>query len=63
MAEFTDSITVRGEDYDYDPVAKLVLAYCENCGFGNEVEVDDSGDEPTFYSFSCVNCGHFNTFD
>ena len=63
MANFTDSITVRGEEYDYDPNEKVAQVPCEECGFLNEVDCVEENGEITFYSFSCENCGHFNSSD
>lgn len=63
MADFTDSITVRGEDYDFDPNEMLAQVPCENCGHTNEVECSKEGDDIVFYGFACENCGHWNSAD
>lgn len=60
MANFSQTITVRGEEYDFDPEAMLAKVPCENCGFMNEVECVKEGEEITFYGFSCEECGHWN---
>lgn len=63
MDQFTDSITIGGESFDFDPEKSVALIPCENCGHINEVEVDKEGDEYVPSSFSCENCGHWNSFD
>ncbi|SIO40969.1 hypothetical protein [Halodesulfovibrio marinisediminis] len=63
MDQFTDSITIDGEIYDFDPERSVALMPCENCGHLNEVEVTKQSDEYAPSAFSCENCGHWNSFD
>ncbi len=63
MAQFSEMITIRDEDYEFDPETKMVRVYCENCGHPNEIECESENEELTFFSFSCENCGYFNEFN
>ncbi|WP_027183021.1 hypothetical protein [Desulfovibrio inopinatus] len=63
MAQFSDMITIRGEEYEFDSEMKVVRVYCENCGHANEIECEEVDGELTFFSFSCENCGYFNEFN
>lgn len=60
MADFTETIVIRGEDSDYDPVNHIARLVCENCGHMNEVEVEIENGEPQFMGFVCENCGAYN---
>lgn len=61
--KFSDSITIGGETFDFDPEDSLALIPCENCGYLNAVDVTKEDDEYVPSSFSCENCGHWNSFD
>ncbi len=58
---FTESVTIGGETYDFNPKKKQIIVHCDNCMHPNEVDVEREGDSWMWYSFSCENCGHFNT--
>lgn len=60
MADFTETIVIRFEDCDYDPVNHIARIMCENCGHMNEVEIEIENNEPRFMGFVCENCGTFN---
>ncbi|WP_319468108.1 hypothetical protein [uncultured Pseudodesulfovibrio sp.] len=61
--QFSSSISIDGEVFDFDPERSLALMPCDNCGHLNEVEVTRTGEAYTPTSFSCENCGHWNSFD
>jgi len=58
--DFTDTITIGGEDCDYDPVAKMARIYCCHCGQPNDVEVELENGEPVYMGFTCDKCMQFN---
>ncbi len=63
LDKFTQSVTIRGEECLYDPVAGIAVIQCEKCGHTNYVEVEVVDGQPRFYGFSCENCGTFNSAD
>jgi lysyl-tRNA synthetase class I len=63
MENFSESITINGEIYEYDPNGLTALIPCENCGHMNVVDVNEMDGEYFPSSFSCENCGHWNSFD
>ncbi|GAU07484.1 hypothetical protein DPF_0168 [Desulfoplanes formicivorans] len=63
MEKFSESITIDGELFDYNPEDATALIPCENCGHINVVEVSKVDGDYVPSSFSCENCGHWNSFD
>lgn len=60
MAEYTDTIVIKGDECDYDPLNHVARILCENCGVYNEVEVWIKDGEPEFFGFVCEKCAHWN---
>jgi hypothetical protein len=63
MDKFSESVTIGGEIYEYDPKGLTALIPCENCGHMNVVNVNEVEGEFFPASFVCENCGHWNSFE
>jgi len=63
MEKFSESITIDGEVFDFNPEDSTAMIPCENCGHMNEVDVSEVDGVYVPSSFSCENCGHWNSSD
>lgn len=58
--DFTQNVTIKGDEWQYDPALKIARIACENCGHYNDVDVDMENGQPQFMGFVCEKCGHWN---
>lgn len=60
LSDFPETVTIRGEEYAYNPETFQAVIYCENCGHPNVADVFDDNGGYSFSGFVCEKCGHWN---
>lgn len=57
--EYTTTVTICGEECDYDPVARVARIHCVHCGAPTDVEVELEDGHPVYMGHACDKCRLF----
>jgi len=58
MGEYTETVSLDGKEYEYDPDNGVVRIFCSSCGFKNDIDLGQEGESQGWDSLPCENCGH-----